>query len=154
MATYSVTTITGTLVASTPLSAIELRTPAGQWARVLKWSVEVTGTTAGQVITIDAATFSAAVTTNTSVTPLLVDRGVGGIAAVTAAGVNATAEGAGTATANAEKHQVVTTNSGLLMWESDKTAQLIPASSFWRLRLNPPGTITACTAIVNVTFEE
>lgn len=154
MPTYSVTTTTGTLSASAALSAVELKTAAAQEARILKWWVEITGTTAGQVITIDAATFSAAVSTNTGVTPTLVDRAAAGRAAAVTAGVNATVEGAGTVTANAEKHQIVTTNASLLLWETDDTAQCVPVNGFWRLRLNTPATITSCVAICGVTWKE
>jgi len=110
--------------------------------------------TSGQgTVLVQVGRFSAAVTTNTAVTPALVDYGGNGIASQCTAGINATVEGAGTFNTNGEQHNWFP-NTSTAFWEPDTSAWVVPPSSFFRIRLTPPATITSTTATYGCTWTE
>jgi len=154
VAIYSTSTITATLVASTAYSALEIKTPSSTGIRLLKWWVEFNSVTStDKFVLVQVGRFSAAVTTNTGVTPARVDWGYNSIASQCTVGVNATAEGAGTFNASYEEHQVAP-NSGLVMWEPREMAWQTLPSDFFRIRLTPGSALTSVTAAVGATWEE
>jgi hypothetical protein len=154
MPTYSTSTVTATLVASTAYSALEIKTPATTGARIVKWWVELNSVTAGDKnVLVQIGLFSAAVTTNTGVTPARVDYGLSGLASQCTVGVNATAEGAGTFNASYEQHSI-SASAGMTFWEPDPYAWQVPASSFFRIRLTPGSALTSATATVGCTWTE
>jgi hypothetical protein len=152
--TYSYSTVTATLVASTAYSALEIKTPASTGAKMLKWWVWFNSVTAADKnILVQVGQFSAAVTTLTGVTPAKIDWGDNGLASQSTVGANATVEGAGTFTAGYEQHSIAA-NSGLIIWEPDAIAMQIPVSSFFRIRLTPGSALTTTTAAVGCTWSE
>jgi hypothetical protein len=154
MPVYSTSTVTATLAISTAYSALEIKTPSSTGIKVVKWWCEFNGiTTSNSNALVQIGQFSAAVTTNTAVTPAKVDWGDNGLASQCTVGVNATAEGAGTFNASYEQHTVPST-SGLILWEPDTYAWQIPASSFFRIRITPGGTFSGITANVGCTWVE
>ena len=154
MPTYSYSTVTATLVASTAYSAIEIKTPAATGAKIVKWWVEINSTTSGDKnILAQIGQFSAAVTTLTAVTPVRMDYAENGLVSQSTVGVNATVEGAGTFLAGYEQH-TIPANAGMIIWEPDPYVMQIPGSSFFRIRLTPTGTISAATAAVGCTWTE
>ena len=154
MAVFSTSTITATLVASTAYSALEIKTPSSTGIRVVKWWVELNSVTAAdRFVLVQVGRFSAAVTTNTGVTPARVDWGENAIASQCTVGVNATAEGAGTFNASYEQHQVPP-NAGLVVWEPREWAWQTLPSDFFRIRLTPGSALTSVTAAVGCTWEE
>lgn len=154
MPNFQVATTTATLVASTAYTAIELRPPAGTVGKVVKWWADLnSATTADKPVLVQAGLFSAAVTTATANTPLALS-GVAGLAARTAASVNASVEGAGAANANTEGHYVLPQGGLYVAWETDDTALWIPAGSFFRIRLTPGSALTTTTANCGVVFVE
>jgi len=157
MPTYSVSTVTATLVASTAYTAIELKPPAGGGIKVLKWWVELNGASTDKYVLVQMGLFSAAVTTLTSIAAAnvpKVDYGQNGLNAQSTVGVNATVEGAGTFTANQEQHNWPP-NSQQTFWETDLTSWLfLPAATSVRIRLTPGNTITSTTATCGMTWFE
>jgi hypothetical protein len=154
MAIYSTSTITATLVASTAYSALEIKTPSSTGIRILKWWVEFNSVTStDKFVLVQVGRFSAAVTTNTGVTPARADWGYNALVSQCTVGVNATSEGAGTFNASYEQHQVPP-NSGLTMWEPREMAWQTVASDFFRIRLTPGSALTSTTAAVGCTWEE
>ena len=154
MARFSTSTITATLVASTAYSALEIKTPSGTDIVINKWWVELNSVTStDKYVLIQVGLFSAAVTTNTGVTPAKIDYGGNAMASQCTVGVNATSEGAGTFSASYEQHQWAP-NAGQTFWEPSETAWQVPPSSFFRIRLTPGSAITTVTAAVGVAWEE
>ncbi|MDH6134655.1 hypothetical protein P3T37_004059 [Kitasatospora sp. MAA4] len=151
---WSVTTTTATLVASTAVSAIELRTGALP-IKIVKWWADFnSATSTDKPVLVQAGRFSAAVTTNTAATPAAMSYLGAETGAQTAAGVNATTEGAGTAAAQTEAHNVAPQGGLYAAWETDDTALWVPPNSFWRLRITPGSAITATTANCGVVWVE
>lgn len=158
MPTYSVSTVTATLVASTAYTAIELKPPASTGIKGIKWWVELNSTTTGNNnVLVQFGLFSAAVTTLTAITAAnvpKVDYGMNSLNAQTVAGVNATVEGAGAFTANQEQHSIPAA-SGMTFWEPEEYAWQFPASSTSvRIRLTPGAAISTTTATCGVTWTE
>jgi hypothetical protein len=152
---FQVTTTTATLVASTAYTAIELRPPAGTTAKVSKLWVDFNSVTStDKPVLAQWGLYSAAVTTATANTPLALSAAGQLTAARTAASVNATAEGAGTANANGEPHNILPQGGLYVAWETDETALWIPPGAFFRIRLTPGSAITSTTANVGVVFVE
>jgi hypothetical protein len=154
VAAYSVSGVSATLVASTAVSVFELKTPAAGYAKITKWWVDFSSVTStDKPILVQVGRFSAAVTTNTSVTPALVDYGGNGLASQCTAGINATTEGAGTFNTNGEQHEWAP-NSSTAFWEPDNSAWQVPPSSFFRIRITPGSAITSATATFGCTWTE
>jgi hypothetical protein len=155
MATFQVSTTTATLVAATAYSAIELRPVSSTPIQILKWWVDLnSATSSNPPVLVQAGKFSAAVTTNTSSTPLAIDYRGQDTTANTAAGVNATSEGAGTWVANGEVHSLAPQGFPFAVWETEDTALWVPGGSFWRIRITPGSAITTTTATCGVLFKE
>ena len=158
MPTYSVSTVTATLVASTAYTAIEIKPPASTGAKILKWWVELNSVTAGNNnVLVQMGLFTAAVTTITAIAAAnvpKVDYGLNGLVTQCTVGVNASSEGAGTFVANGEQHSVAA-NSGYTLWEPDDIAwQFLPSATSVRIRLTPGATITSTTATCGWTWNE
>lgn len=158
MPTYSVSTVTATLVAATAYTAIELKPPASTGIKVLKWWVEFNSITASNNnVLVQLGLFSAAVTTLTAVAAAnvpKVDYGGGSLNAQSVAGINATVEGAGTFTANQEQHSMPP-NGGMTFWEPEEYAWQFPFSSASvRLRITPGAALTTTTATCGVVWLE
>lgn len=162
MPTYSVSTVTATLVASTAYTAIEIKPPSACGIIVEKWWVELTGASSDKPVLVQMGLFSAAVTTLTAIAAAnvpKVDYGMNSLNAQSTVGVNATAEGAGTFTANAEQHYFQP-NAGATYWESSgqplgNTAwTFLPSATSVRLRLTPGTTITSAVAACGMTWYE
>lgn len=158
MPTYSYSTVTATLVASTAYTALEIKPPSGGGATVLKWWVELNSTTAGdKQALVQMGLFTSAVTTLTSVAAASVpkvDYGLNGLNAQSALGFNATVEGAGTFVAGGEQHSVPA-NSGLALWETEDTAwDFLPSAASVRLRITPGSGLTATTATCGWVWRE
>lgn len=154
MPTYSVSTVTATLVASTAYSAIEIKTPTSTGIKVVKWWVELNSVTAGDKNVLAQVTrFTSAVTTNSAATPVLVDYAENGLVSQCTVGVNATVEGAGTPNSAGEQHSIPA-GGGLTIWEPDAYGLQVPISSFFRIRLTPGSALTTTTATCGVTWIE
>ena len=155
MPSFQVATTTATLAASTAYTAIELRPPAGTTIKIAKWWCDLdSSTSTDKPVFVQAGGFSAAVTTATANTPLALS-GIGQLtAARTAASVNATSEGAGTANANCEPHYLLPQGGLYVAWETDETALWVPAGSFFRIRITPGSAITTTVANCGVVFVE
>jgi|ERR1700761_1471736 len=154
MARFSTSTITATLVASTAYSALEIKTPSSTDITIKKWWVEFNSVTStDKFVLVQVGLFSAAVTTNTGITPAKIDYGGNAMSSACTVGVNATVEGAGTFNTSGEQHEWAP-NSGQTFWEPPETAWQVPPSSFFRIRLTPGSAITSVTAAVGVAWEE
>jgi hypothetical protein len=154
MPVYSVSTVTATLGASTAYSAIEIKTPSSTGIKVVKWWVELNGLTSSNANALAQVTrFTAAVTTNTAATPVLVDYGENSLASQCTVGVNATAEGAGTPNAAGEQHSIPQ-NAGMTFWEPDPYALQVAPSAFFRLRIVPGSPFSGVIATCGVTWIE
>lgn len=162
MPTYSVSTVTATLVASTAYTAIEIKPPAGVGIIVEKWWVELTGASNDKPVLVQMGPFSAAVTTLTAIAAAnvpKVDYGGNALNAQCAVGVNATAEGAGVFSANYEQH-TFQPQDRFTFWEpvagpAGQTAWMFPAgTTSVRLRITPGTTITGATATCGITWYE
>lgn len=154
MPSYQVTTTTATLTASTPYTAIELRTAAAPAIKIVKWWVDFdSSTSTDKPVLVQVARFSAAVTTISAATPLALNYLGNSSSAATAAGVNATSEGAGTPY-TAESHYISPLGGLYVGWETDDTALWVGTSAFWRLRITPGSAITSTTANCGVVWVE
>lgn len=154
MAVYSVSNVSATLVAATAVSVFELKTPGGAYAKITKWWVDFNSVTStDKFILVQVGRFSAAVTTNTTVTAALVDSAGASIASQCTAAINATVEGAGTFNTNGEQHEWPP-NSSTAFWEPDNSAWVVPPSSFFRIRITPGSAITSATATFGCTWTE
>ncbi|WP_280667535.1 MULTISPECIES: hypothetical protein [unclassified Kitasatospora] len=148
------TTTTATLVASTAVTAIELRTGSVP-IKVLKWWTDFnSATSTDKPVLVQSGRFSAAVTTNSAATPSAMSYVGQDTSAQTAAGVNATTEGAGTPAANTESHNVLPQGGLYAAWETDDTALWVAPNSYWRLRITPGSAITTTTANCGVVWTE
>ncbi len=155
MATFQVSTTTATLAASTAYSAIELRPVSSTPIQILKWWIDGNSyTSTDHPLLVQAGKFSAAVTTNTSATPLPVDYRGQDSTANTAAGVNATSEGAGTWVANGELHSLAPQGFPYVCWETEDTALWVPGGGYWRLRVTPGSALTSTTVTCGVLWKE
>jgi hypothetical protein len=155
--TYSYSTVTATLAASTAYTAIEIKPPTGG-ITVLKWWVELNSVTAtDKQVLVQMGAFSAAVTTLTAVTAAnvpKVDYGMNGLVAQSVVGFNASSEGAGTFVAGGEQHSIPP-NSGMSFWETEDTAFDFPSAiNSVRIRLTPGAALTATTATCGITWRE
>ena len=140
--------------ASSTKTWVDLATPSGGVASVAKWWVGSDATSAGTAtsdIRVQVGLFSAAVTTHTAYTPDPFDYGGNGVASSLTAGVNTTSEGAGTAT-HIEEHPLGLTQSELVIWET--VPRVIPASSFFRIRLIIPAGIGTTNIYAGVAWDE
>lgn len=154
MPSWSVTTTTGTLAASTAVSAIELRTGSLP-VKIAKWWCDLnSATSTDKPVLVQTGRFSAAVTTNTAATPAAMSYLGQESSALTAAGVNATSEGAGTPGAQIEAHTLLPQGGLYVAWETDDTALWVPPNSWWRIRITPGSAITSTTANCGVVFIE
>ena len=155
MASFQTTTVTATLVAATAYTAIELRPPAGTPIKIVKWWADFnSATSTDKALLVQAGKFSSAITTGTANTPIAVDWKGDDVSASTAASVNATSEGAGTAVANIEAHNIMPQGGLYVAWETDETALWVPGGSFFRIRLTPGSAITSTTASCGVAWVE
>jgi hypothetical protein len=151
---FSVTTVSPTLTASTAVSVIELRT-GSMPVKIVKWWCDLnSATSTDKPVLVQAGRFSAAVTTNTAATPAAMSYVGQDTSAQTAAGVNATTEGAGTPAAQIEAHTLLPQGGLYVAWETDDTALWVPPNSFWRLRITPGSAITSTTANAGVVWVE
>lgn len=158
MPTYSASTVTATLVASTAYTALEIKPPASTGVTVLKWWVELNSVTAGNNnVLVQMGLFTAAVTTLTAITAAnipKVDYGMNGLNSQCTVGYNATVEGAGTFVAAGEQHSIAA-NAGFVLWEPEKIAwQFLPSAVSVRIRLTPGAAITTTTATCGWTWDE
>lgn len=144
------------LAASTTKTIIDLATPSGTIASVAKVRVGSDATSAGTAtsdLRVQVGLFSAAVTTHTAYTPGLWDYGGNGIASAITAGIATTSEGAGTAVASQiEEFPLPLTQSDTAVWET--VLRVIPASSFWRIRLISPANIGTTNVYATVSWDE
>lgn len=144
------------LAASTTKTIIDLATPAGSIASIAKVRVGSDATSAGtatSALRVQVGLFSAAVTTHTAYTPGLWDYGGNGIASAITAGIATTSEGAGTAVASQiEEFPLPLTQSDTAVWET--VLRVIPASSFWRIRLISPANINTTNVYATVSWDE
>lgn len=154
MPVYSVNGLSGTLVASTALTVVEIKTPATTGIRILKWWAEFNSVTStDKFVFLQVGQFTAAVTTISSATPMQVDYGENGLASQCTVGTVATTEGAGSPFPIYERHQIAP-NTGIVIWEPREMAMQVPASSFFRIRVIPGSAITSATGVCGVTWEE
>lgn len=155
MPSFLVSTTTATLVASTPYSAIELRTASEPPIKIVKWWVDFNSSTStDKPVLVQAGRFTTAVTANTSVSASPLSWVGNDSTAVTSVGVNATTEGSGTTTGQVEGHYVLPQGGLYVGWETDDTALWIAPSSFFRIRITPGSALTTTTANVGVVFIE
>lgn len=154
MPNFSVTTVSATLAASTAVSVIELRTGSVP-IKIVKWWCDLnSATSTDKPVLIQAGRFSAAVTTNSAATPAAMSYVGQDTSAQTAAGVNATSEGAGTPVGQMEAHTLLPQGGLYASWETDDTALWVAPNSYWRLRLTPGSAITSTTANAGVVWVE
>lgn len=142
------------LAASTTKTIVDLATPAGGGASIAKFWFGSDATSAGtatSALRVQVGLFSAAVTTHTSYTPDLFDYGMNGLASALTAGIATTSEGAGTAT-HIEEHPLALTQSEVVIWEP--LLRVIPASSFFRIRLISPAGIGTTNIYAGVAWDE
>jgi hypothetical protein len=160
--TYSISTVTATLVASTAYTAVEIKPPAGVGIVVKKWWVDVTGASGDKPLLVQMGPFSAAVNTLTAISAAnvpKVDYGQNGLNAQSAVGLNATVEGAGTFSSGYEQRTILPLSSQIF-WDvvagpADNTAWWFPPSTTSvRLRITPGGSITTATATCGMTWYE
>lgn len=141
---YAVSSDAIALTAATAKTIFELRTPASTGIVPVYWWVEFDGVTATAVpVKVEVGIFSAAITTGTATTPLLLNYGNRGLASQCTCNINTSSEGAGTPTIT-EIHRV-SPLAGLLVQEPLGMEMTVGASSFFRIRCTAP-------AAVNATF--
>lgn len=151
---FQVSSGPGALAPSTTKTFVDLATPSGGVARVYKWWVGSDATSAGtatSALRVQVGLFSAAVTTHTAATPNKVDGTDGNLASQTTAGILTTSEGAGTAT-SIEEHVLQLTQGELIIWEP--IPFLVPAASFWRIRLISPAGIGTTNIYAGFAYDE
>lgn len=142
------------IVASTPKTFVDLATPATNVARVTKWWVGSDNVTAGSATSafrVQVGLFTVAVTAHTAATIDKFDGADANIASQITAGIATTTEGGGTFVVG-EEHVLPLAQSEFIVWEP--VPRLIPASSFWRIRIIPPAGIGATNIYAGVAWTE
>lgn len=142
------------LAASATKTFVDLATPSDGVGRVCKWWVGSDATSAGTAtsdIRVQIGLFTSAVTTHTAVTPDKFDGADANIASRMTAGIATTVEGAGTFVVGDEFPLALTQSWGIV-WEPKP--RLIPASSFFRIRLIAPANIGATNIYAGAGWDE
>lgn len=146
-ALYGVSVDQVPLVAGTPKTIVELRTPAAAGLTPVMWWVEFDGVSAAnQPVRVEVGIFSASTgATATTATPFNLNGGERGVASAVTALTNCNAEGAGTPT-YVEVHRVSPT-AGILVQEPLGNELTVGASSFWRIRLTAGAGVQATAGV-------
>lgn len=154
MPRYRLNTGPISIAASTTKTLADIATPSGATAGIAKYWIGSDATSAGTAtsdIRVQIGLFSAAVTTHTPYTPDLVDYGANGVASAMTVGVNTTSEGVGTPT-HIEEFPLGLTQSWNAVWETVNS--VVPASSFWRIRVITPAGIGTTNLYVAAAWDE
>lgn len=146
MALYVISVDAIALVAATAKSVLELGTPSTDRAKIKEWWVEFDGVTAANTpVKVEVGTFSAAVTTATTLAGAKFDP-ADGTAAATAKHSTST-EGAGTITAGTPIHRISPT-SGYHYIAPLGQEWTMAVSTFWRMRLTAAQTVNATVGLI------
>lgn len=154
MPRFQLSTGPTTYAASTTKTALDLATPAGAVASIVKWWVASDATSAGTAtsgLRVQVGLFTAAVATHTGITPDPFDYGGSGVASAMTTGVAITSEGSGVA-AHIEEHVLPLTQSELIVWEP--VGRVVPVSSFFRIRLITPAGIGTTNIYAGIAWDE
>jgi hypothetical protein len=141
MALYRLSVDGIALGAGVAKSILELATAASDRAKIVEWGLTFDGVTAANTpVKCEMGRFSAAVTTATTLAGGKLDAGDGGQSATTKH--TTTVEGAGTIDADAMILRVPPTQ-GFVYQAPLGREEVVPVSSFWRMRLTAAQAVNA-----------